>query len=252
MAMITTAGGMRIPGPGGGLDRGPRGPGRRAALGPALRGLVLGVAAGGLAGARPGPASADSFGTAAGPPPAGLAVATFAGGCFWCLEPPYDALDGVLSTTSGYTGGRTAQPTYREVGAGGTGHLEAMRVVFDPARISYERLLEVFWRNIDPFDADGQFCDRGASYRTAIFVHDADQRRSAEASKAALRADGRPDRRPIATEIREAGPFWPAEDDHQDYYIRNPVRYRFYRWSCGRDARLREVWGAAADGDGAH
>jgi peptide-methionine (S)-S-oxide reductase len=181
---------------------------------------------------------------------AGLAKATFAGGCFWCMEPPFDALDGVLSTTSGYSGGRTAQPTYWEVGAGGTGHLEAIRVVFDPARISYERLLEVFWRNIDPYDADGQFCDRGASYRTAIFVHDAVQRRLAEASKAALQGEGRPSRRPIATEIREAGPFWPAEDDHQDYYLRNPVRYRFYRWNCGRDARLREVWGAAASDDG--
>jgi peptide-methionine (S)-S-oxide reductase len=225
---------------------------RRAALGLALRGLALAAVAAGVAGAWSRLASADSFGTAAGPPPAGLAVATFAGGCFWCMEPPFDALDGVVSTTSGYTGGRTARPSYREVGAGGTGHLEAVRVVFDPARISYERLLEVFWRNVDPFDAGGQFCDRGASYRTAIFVHDAAQRRLAEASKAALEAEGRPSRRRIATEIREAGPFWPAEDYHQDYYLRNPVRYRFYRWNCGRDARLREVWGAAAGGDGAH
>jgi peptide-methionine (S)-S-oxide reductase len=174
-------------------------------------------------------------------------VATFAGGCFWCMEPPFDALEGVVSTTSGYTGGRTERPSYAQVGAGGTGHLEAVRVVFDPSKVSYERLLEVFWHNVDPLDAGGQFCDRGETYRTAVFVHDAGQRRLAEASKAALEAEDRR-RGVIVTQIRDAGPFWPAEDYHQDYYRKNPARYRFYRWNCGRDARLREVWGAGAAG----
>jgi peptide-methionine (S)-S-oxide reductase len=215
-----------------------------------LLGLVLGsavkVPGWGPAAAQSG--ETTSFGTAAGPPRAGLAVATFAGGCFWCMEPPFDALDGVVSTTSGYTGGRVGRPNYTQVSAGGTGHIEAVRIVFDPARVSYARLLEVFWRNVDPVDAGGQFCDRGAQYRTAVFVHDAEQRRLAEASKAALNAEARLPRA-IATEILEAAPFWPAEDYHQDYSRRNPARYRFYRWNCGRDARLREVWGAEAGGE---
>ena len=215
---------------------------RRTAVGAVLRGAL---AATGLA--VPWPAYPQFFGTAAGPPPAGLAVATFAGGCFWCMEPPFDALDGVVSTTSGYTGGRTERPSYSQVGAGGTGHLEAVRVVFDPSKVSYEHLLEVFWHNVDPLDAGGQFCDRGETYETAIFVHDAGQRRLAEASKAALEADDRR-RGVIVTQIRDTGPFWPAEDYHQDYYRKNPVQYRFYRWNCGRDARLREVWGAGAGG----
>jgi peptide-methionine (S)-S-oxide reductase len=181
----------------------------------------------------------------AGSPPEGLAVATFAGGCFWCMEPPFDALEGVVSTTAGYTGGHTERPTYQQVGAGGTGHIEAVRVVFDPARVSYTRLLEVFWRNVDPLDAGGQFCDRGVTYGTAVFAHDAEQRRMAEASKVALQAEGHL-QGPIVTEILDAKPFWPAEDYHQDYYLRNPTRYRFYRWNCGRDARLRQVWGAEA------
>ena len=215
---------------------------RRAAIGAVLWGAL---AATGLA--VPGPAYSQPFGTAAGPLPAGLAVATFAGGCFWCMEPPFDALDGVVSTTSGYTGGHTERPSYAQVGAGGTGHFEAVRVVFDPSKVSYERLLEVFWHNVDPLDAGGQFCDRGETYRTAIFVHDAGQRRLAEASKAALEAEDRR-RGAIVTQIRDAGPFWPAEDYHQDYYRKNPARYRFYRWNCGRDARLREVWGTGAVG----
>ena len=215
---------------------------RRAAVGVVLRGAL---AATGLA--VPRPAYPQSFGTAARPPNAGLAVATFAGGCFWCMEPPFDALEGVVSTTSGYTGGRTERPSYTQVGVGGTGHLEAVRVVFDPAKVSYERLLEVFWHNIDPLDAGGQFCDRGETYGTAVFVHDAGQRRLAEASKAALESEDRR-RGTIVTQIRDAGPFWPAEDYHQDYYRKNPARYRFYRWNCGRDARLREVWGAGAAG----
>jgi peptide-methionine (S)-S-oxide reductase len=172
----------------------------------------------------------------------GQAVATFAGGCFWCMEPPYDKLDGVLATISGYTGGNTADPTYEQVLTGGTGHAEAVQVTYDPAKVSYEQLLEVFWRNVDPLDAGGQFCDRGDQYRTGIFVHDAAQRRLAEASKQALEDSGR-FAQPIVTEIEAAGPFYPAEDYHQDYYEKNPIRYNFYRWNCGRDARLEQLWG---------
>ncbi|MDB5314677.1 MAG: peptide methionine sulfoxide reductase [Rhodospirillales bacterium] len=173
-------------------------------------------------------------------PAAGKAAAVFAGGCFWCMEPPFDALPGVLATTSGYAGGSALRPTYQQVTAGGTGHVEAVHILFDPARVSYARLLSVFWRNVDPLDAGGQFCDRGQSYTTAIFAQDADQRRDAEAS--AIEIQARLGRAP-ATRIRDAAPFWPAEDYHQDYYLKNPVRYRFYRFNCGRDARLRAVWG---------
>jgi methionine-S-sulfoxide reductase len=175
----------------------------------------------------------------------GQAVATFAGGCFWCMEPPFDKLDGVLATTSGYTGGRKVDPTYEEVSAGGTGHFEAVQVTYDPAKVSYDRLLEVFWRNVDPLDAGGQFCDRGEQYRTAIFVHGEEQRRLAEQSQQALveskRLGG-----PIVTEILAAGPFYGAEEYHQDYYEKNPLRYKFYRWNCGRDQRLAQVWGEQA------
>jgi peptide-methionine (S)-S-oxide reductase len=174
-----------------------------------------------------------------------LAEATFAGGCFWCMEPPFDKLDGVVSTTSGYTGGTTRNPTYEEVSAGGTGHAESVRVVFDPAKVSYERLLEVFWHNVDPLARDRQFCDAGNQYRSAIFYHDGEQKRLAEASKAALEASGRL-KGPIQTQIVPAGEFWPAEDYHQDYYEKNPIRYKFYRAGCGRDARLKEVWGPDA------
>jgi peptide-methionine (S)-S-oxide reductase len=172
----------------------------------------------------------------------GQAVATFAGGCFWCMEPPFDKLDGVLATTSGYTDGSKVDPTYEEVSAGGTGHFEAVQVTYNPAKISYDRLLEVFWRNVDPLDAGGQFCDRGEQYRTAIFVHEEEQRRLAEQSKQAL-ADSKRFDRPIVTEIVAAGPFYPAEEYHQDYYEKNPLRYKFYRWNCGRDQRLAQVWG---------
>jgi len=175
-------------------------------------------------------------------PEDGEAVATFAGGCFWCMEPPYDKLDGVTATISGYTGGSKADPTYEEVSAGGTGHTEAVQITYDPSKVRYEQLLEVFWRNVDPLDAGGQFCDRGSQYRTGIFVHDEEQRRLAEASKQALVEGDRFDR-PIVTEIEPAGAFYPAEDYHQDYYEKNPVRYKFYRWSCGRDQRLAELWG---------
>lgn len=174
----------------------------------------------------------------------GTAVATFAGGCFWCMEPPYDERDGVISTTSGYTGGRKQNPTYEEVSTGTTGHTEAVQVVYDPNRISYARLLEVFWRNIDPLTANAQFCDHGPQYRSGIFYHDADQRRLADDSKRALEASGRI-KGPIVTEIVAAGPFYPAEEYHQDYYKKNPIRYKFYRAGCGRDQRLAELWGDA-------
>jgi len=172
------------------------------------------------------------------------AVAVFAGGCFWCMEPPFDALDGVLATTSGYTGGHVENPSYQQVSEGGTGHREAVRVEYDPARVSYQQLLDVFWRNVDPLDGDGQFCDRGSQYGSAIFVAGAEQRRLAEGSKRALEQSKR-FAKPIATEIVAAGPFYPAEDYHQDYARKNPLRYRFYRSRCGRDARLEAVWGAA-------
>jgi len=172
----------------------------------------------------------------------GHAIATFAGGCFWCIEPPYDQLDGVLSTTSGYTGGHKQNPTYEEVSAGTTGHTEAVQVVYDPKRIGYERLLEVFWRNIDPVTPNAQFCDHGTQYRSGIFYHDAAQRRLADESKRVLEASGR-FTAPIVTEIVAAGTFYPAEEYHQDYYKKNPIRYKFYRTSCGRDRRLAELWG---------
>jgi len=172
-----------------------------------------------------------------------MAKATFAGGCFWCMEPPFDALDGVVSTTSGYTGGHTANPTYEQVSAGKTGHAEAVEIVYDPRKVTYARLLEVFWRNIDPLTADAQFCDTGSQYRSGIFVHDATQRKLAEASKeaAAQRLQ-----KPIVTEITAASQFWPAEEYHQDYYKKNPIRYKFYRTSCGRDRRLEAIWGPDA------
>ncbi len=180
-------------------------------------------------------------------PEEGLAEATFAGGCFWCMEPPYDRLDGVISTTSGYTGGHVENPSYQQVTAGGTGHYEAVRVVYEPDKVSYEKLLDVFWHNIDPLDDGGQFCDRGSSYRTAIFVHNDAQRDAAERSKVALEANGRFEQ-PIVTPIVEAQPFYAAEGYHQDYYEKNPVRYKTYRYLCGRDDQLKQVWGERAGG----
>jgi peptide-methionine (S)-S-oxide reductase len=171
------------------------------------------------------------------------AIAIFAGGCFWCMEPPFDKVDGVISTTSGYTGGAKVDPSYEEVSSGRTGHYEALQVEYDPARVTYQRLLEVFWRNIDPLDADGQFCDKGGQYRSAIFVADNEQRALAEASKAALEKSGKLVGR-IVTKILPATTFYPAEAEHQDYYRKNPVRYAYYRWTCGRDRRLEQLWGA--------
>jgi peptide-methionine (S)-S-oxide reductase len=175
--------------------------------------------------------------------PVTLAKATFAGGCFWCMEPPFDVLPGVVSTTSGYTGGNVQNPGYEQVSAGGTGHLEAVQVVYDPTKVSYAKLLEVFWRNVDPLDGRGQFCDRGEQYTTAIFHHDAEQARLAQTSKAAIEKRLK---RAVATPIRPAATFYAAEDYHQDYYRKNPVRYKFYRYSCGRDRRLAELWGEPA------
>ena len=178
-------------------------------------------------------------------PKAGTAVATFAGGCFWCMEPPYDKLPGVIATTSGYMGGKKKYPTYEEVSAGITGHTEVVQVLYDPAKVSYAKLLEVFWVNIDPTVEDRQFCDTGSQYRTAIFVHSPEQRKAAEASKASI-ASTKTFAEPIVTPVTDAGEFWAAEEYHQDYYRKNPARYNYYRTGCGRDARLKKLWGAKA------
>ncbi len=178
-----------------------------------------------------------------GPPAEKRAIATFAGGCFWCMEPPFDKLPGVISTTAGYTGGKIPNPTYEQVSHGDSGHAEAVQVVYDPTKITYEKLLDVFWHNIDPLDAGGQFCDRGDSYRTAIFVQDEAQLRLAQESKKAVEAKLK---KPVVTEIVLAPKFYPAEEYHQKYSVKNPVRYKFYRQNCGRDARLRQIWGEEA------
>ena len=210
----------------------------------AVAAIVTVLVTGALAGAGPRPAE-NSAPAKSVPGKLDRARAIFAGGCFWCMEPAFDRVDGVLSTTSGYVGGHKDDPTYAEVSAGTTGHAESVEVVFDPARVTYEKLLDVFWHNVDPLAAGRQFCDVGEQYRSAIFYLDEAQQRAAEASRAALDKSGRLHGR-IATEILPAGRFWPAEDYHQDYYRKNPVRYHYYRWGCGRDARLREVWGDAA------
>lgn len=178
---------------------------------------------------------------AAAPTAADEAVATFGGGCFWCMEPPYDKLEGVKSTVSGYMGGDVDDPSYEQVSGGATGHVEVVQVTYDPDIVDYDRLLEVYWRNIDPFDGGGQFCDRGASYRPVIFYHAAAQLESAQAAK--NRLENQRFDKPIAASIEKAAEFWPAEKYHQNYYEKNPLRYKFYRFSCGRDERLEEVWG---------
>jgi len=166
-------------------------------------------------------------------------IAVFAGGCFWCMEPPFDKIDGVISTTSGYTAGHVDNPTYQQVSSGRSGHTEALKVVYDSDKVDFKQLLEVFWRNIDPVDAGGQFCDRGSQYRTGIYFQDEEQEKLANESKekVAEKLNAK-----IATEIEEASIFYPAEDYHQDYYNTNPVRYKYYRFSCGRDKRLEELW----------
>jgi peptide-methionine (S)-S-oxide reductase len=175
------------------------------------------------------------------------AMAIFAGGCFWCMEPPFDNLDGVISTTSGYTGGMQVNPKYEQVSAGMTGHTEALKIVYDPSKVTYEKLLHVFWRNHDPLTANGQFCDHGKQYRPGIYYATDEERRLAEASKAEIEKSGR-FKQPIATEIVAATPFYPAEDYHQDYYLKNPLRYKFYSTSCGRARKLKELWGDEAGG----
>lgn len=169
--------------------------------------------------------------------------ATFAGGCFWCMEPPFDELPGVVSTVSGYAGGDVEDPTYQEVSRGDTGHLEVLQVTYRPSEVSYEELLEVFWVNIDPTDGGGQFCDRGEQYTTAVFYHSEEQRRVAEQSKETLASSDRFGPRQIQTDIRPLDQFYPAEEYHQNYYKERPVRYKLYYNACGRKQRLNEVWG---------
>lgn len=192
-----------------------------------------------LANAAPPAASKAATSTAQ------LKKATFAGGCFWCMEPPYDGLPGVVSVTSGYIGGQKANPTYEEVSAGGTGHAEAVQVLYDPRKVSYQKLLDRFWHNIDPTVKDRQFCDVGNQYRSGIFYHDEEQRRLALESKKALEAK-KPFKEPIVTEVVAATRFYPAEEYHQKYYKKNPIRYKFYRTNCGRDSRLKQLWGKDA------
>ena len=199
---------------------------------------VLAVAAG-VAYSQNAPAVAP---TAAAAPPAATAKATFAGGCFWCVESDFDKIPGVISTTSGYIGGSVANPSYEQVSSKTTGHAEAVEVVFDPAKVSYEQLLAKFWRSIDPTTKDRQFCDVGSPYRTAIFTHGPQQAAAALASKVAL-DKSKPFKEPIVTTIEPAGAFYAAEGYHQDYYKKNPVRYNYYRTACGRDARLQQLWG---------
>ena len=174
-----------------------------------------------------------------------LEVATFAGGCFWCVEADFDYVPGVVRTISGYTGGQLKDPTYKQIAAGGTGHREAVQIFFDPEQVSYETLLDVFWHSVDPTDGGGQFCDRGESYTTAIFANSPEQRRQAEDSNRALEQSAVL-KQPIVTRIEDAGPFYAAEDYHQDYYNVNPLRYTFYRFNCGRDSRIRALWGEDA------
>ncbi|WP_245960760.1 peptide-methionine (S)-S-oxide reductase MsrA [Wenzhouxiangella sediminis] len=175
----------------------------------------------------------------------GLERATFAGGCFWCMEPPYDKVDGVVETISGFSGGHVVDPSYEQVVRGGTGHLEVVQVVYDPGKVGYEKLLDIYWRNVDPFDGGGQFCDRGESYRPAIFVNGEEQGRLARQSLRDVQARFG---QPIEVTIEPFEAFYAAEDYHQDYYDKNPIRYKYYRWRCGRDDRLEEVWGERAGG----
>ena len=204
----------------------------------ALVAVIVGIAAAVGAGS---PRAQGS--TVTGPAPAGLAKAIFAGGCFWCVESDFDKVPGVVSTTSGYIGGKLPNPSYEQVSAKLTGHAEAVEIVFDPKRVSYEQLLEYFWHTIDPTTKDRQFCDAGSPYRTAIYALDAPQLAAARASLASLE-NSKPFKEPVVTEIALAGPFYAAEDYHQDYYKKNPIRYKYYRGSCGRDARITQLWGA--------
>ena len=175
----------------------------------------------------------------------GYEVATFAGGCFWCIQPPFDKLNGVVKTTVGYTGGKEKNPTYEQVSSGTTGHAESIEIIYDPKKITYDEILQVFWMNINPMDSGGQFVDRGKQYRPAIFYHNEAQKEAAEASKKKLEESGRFDK-PIVVEIVEATAFYPAEDYHQEFYKKSPVRYKTYRWGSGRDQFIEKYWGKAA------
>jgi peptide-methionine (S)-S-oxide reductase len=188
---------------------------------------------------------APSAATAAGPPPEGLAVATFGSGCFWCTESDFDQVPGVVKTISGYMGGMTLNPTYREVSTGKTGHVEVLQVTYDPKVVSYDKLLDQFWHTTDIVDGGGQFCDRGNQYRPAIFAHTDEQFQLATAGKEALDKSGR-FTAPVAVQISRTGEFTPAEDYHQDYYKNNALKYKIYRLGCGRDARLKQLWGGEA------
>jgi peptide-methionine (S)-S-oxide reductase len=201
-----------------------------------LAGVLLGVTLGAIA--QPG-ATPNGNGGASKPV---TARATFAGGCFWCVESDFDKIPGVISTTSGYTGGTTVNPSYEQVSSHNTGHAEVVQVVYDPAKVSYERLLAYFWRSIDPTVKDQQFCDHGSPYRSAIFAHNDEQLKLAQVSRAALEKT-KPFKEAIVTEIVPAGAFYPAEAYHQDYYQKNPIRYNYYRNRCGRDERLKQLWG---------
>ena len=195
--------------------------------------------------AAAGPTPAPSALAPALTPTSTTARAIFAGGCFWCVEADFDKVDGVLATTSGYSGGSVANPTYEQVSAKYTGHAEVVEVVFDPARVTYAKLVEHFWRTIDPTTKDRQFCDAGSPYRTAIYAVDDAQLKTALASRTALEKS-KPFKEAIVTEVVAAGAFYPAEAYHQDYYKKNPIRYQYYRTGCGRDARLKQLWGTAA------
>lgn len=197
-----------------------------------------------LLGAAAAAALAAGAALAQGQPAAPLAKATFAGGCFWCVEADFDKVAGVVSTTSGYIGGTVANPSYQQVSAKTTGHAEAVEIGFDPTKVSYEQLLTIYWRSIDPTTKDRQFCDAGSPYRTAIYTHGPAQQAAALASLAALEKT-KPFKEPIVTTIEPAGPFYAAESYHQDYHQKNPLRYRYYRNGCGRDARLLQLWGKA-------
>src|SRR5262249_11616467 len=210
--------------------------------------VVLGSAALGAFALGPGAPNASAQAPST-PPAAKKGLATFAGGGCWCVESDFDKVDGVVSPTTGYAGGSLANPTYQQVSAGGTGHAEAVEIVYDAAKVSYEKLLDVFWHNHDPFAKNAQFCDHGDQYRAAIFYHNEEQRQLAEASKQAVQARFK---EPVQTEINAAGPFYAAEEYHQDFYKKNPIRYKFYRLNCGRDKRLEAIWGKAESVVGSH
>ena len=192
-----------------------------------------------------GIARADDYAGMAKPDGPHYEVATFAGGCFWCIQPPFDKIDGVVKTTVGFTGGKEKNPTYKQVSYGMTGHAESIEIVYDPKKVTYEELLDVYWMNIDPTDSGGQFVDRGKQYRPAIFYHNEVQKKAAEASKEKLEKSGRFDK-PIVVEIVKATAFYPAEDYHQKYYLKNPDDYKNYRAHSGRDQFVKAHWGAAA------